>query len=64
MVRELEDPLIGRVLHAGVVPHVPQAPGDIRWTGPAVGAHTDEVLNEAGFDAGEIQILRQEGVVR
>ncbi len=64
MVRELDDPLIGRVLHAGVVPHVPEAPGEIRWTGPAIGAHTDEVLAEAGFAPAEIRTLHEEGVVR
>ena len=64
MVQELDDPQIGRVLHAGIVPHVPEAPGAIRWTGPAIGAHTDEVLGEAGFDEAEIGRLREEGVVR
>lgn len=63
MVRDIDDPLLGRVLHAGIVPLVPEAPGEIRWPGPAVGAHTDQVLAEAGFAAGEIARLRSEGVV-
>jgi len=44
MVREVEDPILGEVLHAGIVPHFPEDPGAIRWTGPAVGAHTAEIL--------------------
>ena len=41
------------VLHSGVVPHMVEAPGDVRWAGPAIGAHTDEVLGELlGMDDG------------
>lgn len=64
MVREVEDPLLGRLLHPGIVPHVPEGPGTIRWTGPAVGAHTDEVLHELlGLTAAEISSLRDEGAI-
>jgi crotonobetainyl-CoA:carnitine CoA-transferase CaiB-like acyl-CoA transferase len=64
MVREVEDPLFGRVLHAGVVPHVPDQPGQVRWPGPPVGAHTGEVLSELlGMRPEEIEALRAEGVV-
>jgi crotonobetainyl-CoA:carnitine CoA-transferase CaiB-like acyl-CoA transferase len=64
MVREVEDPLFGRVLHAGVVPHVPEDPGQVRWPGPPVGAHTDEVMSELlGLRSHEIEALRAEGVL-
>ncbi|MDQ4061707.1 MAG: CoA transferase [Pseudomonadota bacterium] len=64
MVRELEDPLFGRVLHPGIVPHVPENPGAIRWPGPPVGAHSDEVMGELlGLRKAEIDALRQEGVL-
>jgi crotonobetainyl-CoA:carnitine CoA-transferase CaiB-like acyl-CoA transferase len=64
MVREIEDPQIGQVLHAGVVPHIPESPGTIRWPGPPVGAHTDEVLTELlGLRSNEIDALRREGVI-
>ena len=64
MVREVEDPLFGSVLHAGVVPHVPENPGQVRWPGPPVGAHTDEVLSELlGLRPQEIESLRAEGVL-
>ena len=63
MVREVEDPLFGReILHTGIVPHVPDDPGAVRWPGPPVGAHTDEVLRELlGLPPAEIAALRQEG---
>jgi crotonobetainyl-CoA:carnitine CoA-transferase CaiB-like acyl-CoA transferase len=64
MIREVDDPLFGKVLHAGVVPHVADEPGSIRWPGPPIGAHTDEVLrDELGLSAADIAALRQEGVV-
>lgn len=46
-VQSIDDPLIGRTLHPGPVIRMDgEAPEDIvRWTGPAVGAHTDFVLH-------------------
>jgi alpha-methylacyl-CoA racemase len=32
-------------------------------TAPARGAHTDDVLGECGFDAGEIKAFREAGVI-
>jgi crotonobetainyl-CoA:carnitine CoA-transferase CaiB-like acyl-CoA transferase len=64
MVREVADPLLGRVLHAGIVPLIPSDPGTVRWTGPRIGAHTDEVLSEVlGFSAATVEDLREQGVV-
>lgn len=64
MVREIEDPQFGKVLHAGIVPHVPDDPGTIRWPGPPVGAHTDEILrDDLGLDIEEIAALHREGIV-
>jgi crotonobetainyl-CoA:carnitine CoA-transferase CaiB-like acyl-CoA transferase len=46
-VQELDDPLIGRTLHPGPAIRLDgELPGDVvRWTGPAVGAHTEHVLH-------------------
>ena len=64
MVREVEDPRFGAILHAGVVPHFPDEPGEVRWAGPVPGQHTDEILREvAGLDAAAIADLREQGVV-
>ena len=64
MVREVADPRLGPVLHPGIVPHMPEDPGAIRWPGPPIGAHTDEVLGEMlGLHPAEIDGLRQEGVI-
>ncbi|HYF59106.1 MAG TPA: CoA transferase [Burkholderiaceae bacterium] len=42
----------------GIVPKLSATPGATRWLGPALGAHTDEVLAELGFDAERIAALR------
>jgi crotonobetainyl-CoA:carnitine CoA-transferase CaiB-like acyl-CoA transferase len=65
MVRQVEDPLLGRVLHPGIVPHVPGDPGQIRWPGPPVGAHNREVFGGllAMSDAALAELV-SEGVSR
>jgi crotonobetainyl-CoA:carnitine CoA-transferase CaiB-like acyl-CoA transferase len=64
MIRQVPDPRFGTVLQAGVVPRVAGSGGEIRWAGPAIGQHTDEVLAElGGFGADEIRQLREEAVV-
>jgi len=62
MVREVNDPQFGPVLHSGIVPHFPEDPGSIRWAGPVAGAHTDTVLRELiGMQPEEIDALRRAG---
>lgn len=64
MVREVDDPAFGPVLHTGVVPHMPESPGAVRWPGPDIGQHSDEILRDlCGFDAPAIAELRAQGVV-
>jgi formyl-CoA transferase len=48
----------------GIVPRVPGAPGDVRWAGPELGEHTDDVLGRVlGLDRERIAALRERGVV-
>lgn len=65
MVRSIEDPHLGRkILHAGVVPHIPETPGAVRWPGPDIGEHNAEVLKELlAMTPSEIAVLVDEGVV-
>lgn len=64
MVREVPDKHFGTVLQAGIVPHVPESPGAVRWTGPDLGEHNHEVLGELlGLDASAIETLEREGVL-
>lgn len=47
----------------GIVPRLTETPGTTRWTGPALGAHTDEVLEKLGYSAGARAALRARGVI-
>jgi crotonobetainyl-CoA:carnitine CoA-transferase CaiB-like acyl-CoA transferase len=65
MVREVFDPAFGEnILHAGVVPHIPEMPGTVRWAGVEVGRHTSDILTGLlGKSPEDISTLREEGVV-
>ena len=46
-----------------IVPKMSATPGRTRWLGPKLGAHTDEVLAEIGYDDARRQALRAAGVI-
>lgn len=48
----------------GIVPKLSETPGQVNWQGPALGAHTAEVLTELGLGHSEIQRLRDTGVIQ
>ncbi|MDR6392924.1 CaiB/BaiF CoA-transferase family protein [Paraburkholderia phenoliruptrix] len=48
----------------GIVPKLSDTPGEVRWSGPALGEHTGSVLSELGFANEEIERLRREGAVQ
>ena len=63
MVREVADPALGVVLHPGIVPAVPDDPGCVRWPGPCIGAHNEEVFRDLlGLSAGERAQLEADGI--
>lgn len=61
MLVDVPHPEFGTVKQVGISVKLSDTPGAIRSAGPARGAHTDEVLREAGLSAGEIASLREAG---
>jgi crotonobetainyl-CoA:carnitine CoA-transferase CaiB-like acyl-CoA transferase len=60
---ETEDAdLVSMPMH-NVVPRLSATPGQFRRPAPRLGEHTDSILGEAGYGAGDIAKLRQEGAV-
>jgi len=46
----------------GIVPKLSETPGQMHWTGPALGEHTDQVLTELGMAADAIAAASGRGV--
>ena len=61
---EVADEKWGKVHMQGVVPKLSRTPGEVKWIGPALGEHTQEVLQELGYSAEEIEKFRQAGIAK
>jgi crotonobetainyl-CoA:carnitine CoA-transferase CaiB-like acyl-CoA transferase len=48
----------------GIAPKLSDTPGAVRWPGPTLGQHTDEVLTSLGFGEADIARLRRAGAVQ
>ena len=57
------DPTLGEVPMQAVFPYMSETPGRVETTGPELGQHTDDVLAELGKSAGEIEALRERGII-
>jgi succinyl-CoA--D-citramalate CoA-transferase len=61
---EVEDPDIGPFPMQDVVPRLTETPGSVRWTGPKLGQHNDEVFKGAlGLSEEDLGGLRERGIV-
>ena len=66
MVVEVDDPLIGKTLHPGIVPRFDNegSVGGIAWPGPDIGAHNDDVFGrELGLGAEQIEMMKSLGAI-
>jgi formyl-CoA transferase len=60
---EVDHPVLGTLKMQNAFPKLSATPGKVRWPGPALGAHTDEVLGAAGFSEERIAGWRATGVI-
>lgn len=60
----VDDPTFGPLRMVAPLPRLSGTPAEIRWAGPPLGAHTDEVLREwLDLSSDEIHGLRDQGVI-
>lgn len=58
----VEHPVLGGVPMQNVFPKLSRTTGTVRWPGPALGQHTEEVLGEIGVGAEALALLRKRGL--
>ena len=60
----VDDPYLGPVKMPSAVPRLSTSPGSVRWTGPDLGAHNQEVYGDLlGMTADELDRLQAAGVI-
>lgn len=59
----VDHPDLGEVAMQNAFPRLSRTTGTIRWPGPPLGAHTDEVLGSLGSSAEELAQWRTDGVI-
>ena len=62
MIREHRLPDGAPIKLPGIVPKMSGTPGQTRWIGPELGAHTAEVLGALGYSDEQQQELKRRGV--
>ena len=61
---EMPHPTLGTIRMPGIVPKFSRTPGEIKWVGPSLGAHNEEIYNGLlGLTAEKISELKSEGVI-
>ncbi|ASP23676.1 succinyl-CoA--L-malate CoA-transferase alpha subunit (plasmid) [Antarctobacter heliothermus] len=64
MLRSIDDPVLGAVLHPGVVPMMPESGAGIRWPGREIGEDTGFVLTGLlDRSAAQVADLKARGIV-
>lgn len=64
MLTTVADEDLGEVLMHGLMWQMSETPGQIRFTGRAPGADTDDIVRELGLDDATVADLRSRGVMR
>ncbi len=63
MFIDVQHPDAGKLKLVGHPGKLSATPGTVRYPPPRVGEHTDQVLQELGFDTGRIADLREKGAI-
>lgn len=63
LVAEQHHPIAGPIKVVGIPVKLSDTPGEVGPAAPQIGEHTQQILQELGYDAGQIDRLRQDNVV-
>lgn len=61
-ITRVDHPVLGPVAMQNVFPRLSRTTGTVRWPGPELGQHTEEVLAEIGVDPADLAALRGRNV--
>ena len=59
----VNDPELGPIKMQNVLFRLSETPGEVKWSGPQLGEHNEEVYRELGIDEERLEELKAEGVV-
>ena len=59
----VNDPELGPIKMQNVLFRLSETPGEVKWSGPQLGEHNEEVYRELGIDKERLEKLKAEGVV-
>ena len=63
-ILRMVDPRVGELAVPNLVPRLSDTPGAVKWLGPALGAHNDEIYRGLlGLDDAALARLRASGVI-
>lgn len=64
MIRAVHDEDMGEVHMQGIVPKMSATPGEIKWSGPKLGEHNEEIFKGIlGLDDEEYVRLKEQGII-
>jgi len=59
----VDDPELGPIKMQNVLFRLSETPGEVKWSGPRLGEHNEEVYGELGIDKERLEKLTEKGVV-
>ncbi|MCA1718233.1 MAG: CoA transferase [Actinobacteria bacterium] len=62
-VISVEDPELGPIKMQNVLFRLSETPGEVKWSGPQLGEHNEEVYGELGMDKRRLGELAEKGVI-
>jgi crotonobetainyl-CoA:carnitine CoA-transferase CaiB-like acyl-CoA transferase len=63
MIQSFEVEGLGQLKLPGIVPKFSETPGQVKWVGPKLGEHSEEIYKKIGLSDHELKQLKDKGVI-